>query len=393
MNLLTDIQPAKQYDFIVVGAGPAGASFAAIAAHGGKTCLVVDRREHVAGNIYTEQIDGIHVHMYGAHIFHTNNTPVWRFVNKFTEFSNYRHQVVAKAPDNKLYQLPFNMMTFTQIFPGLTTVEELQNAIQVEIDAEHIETPQNLEEQALSMVGRSVYEKLIKGYTEKQWGRPCSELPASIIKRLPLRWNYDSTYFNNAKYQGIPIHGYTDMIINMLTHENIDVMLGTTMKDIDAMLKSKTLVQPRQNIIYTGALDELMNYEFGTLEYRSLSFIHDTRKQSNFQGTSVVNYTDAIFSNTRIIEHKHFDTNCQNDTSTVITHETAHEYVAGVNDPYYPIGDKQNLEMHARYVTHVKSAYPNMLLIGRLAEYKYYDMDAVIDTAVRLGIAAVLNKI
>ncbi len=376
-------QLKDKYDFIVVGAGPAGVTFANLAGES-NNILIVEKRNHIAGNTYTVNKDGIDLHVYGAHIFHTNDQKVYDYLSMFTEWVDYKHQVVADY-EGQIYQLPFNMMTFCQIF-GNVTVERAKQRISEEafnyIESKGGEafTPQNLEEQAISMVGTTVYDKLIKGYTEKQWGRSCKELPASIIKRLPLRFNFDNTYFNDAKYQGIPKDGFTAMFENMLHWDNIDVLVNVD------FLKSRKFFEERLTtngkIIFCGAIDDLFSYDIGHLEYRSLKFEHSQIASSNHQGTSVINYTHPDVPWTRIIEHKHF--NDRGVNTTIVTKEYSQDYEPGnVNkEAYYPIGQKKNNDLYEAYRSRLSNEFPKYVLIGRLAEYKYFDTDKVVRSSI-----------
>ena len=364
------------FDYLVVGAGIYGAVFAYEAHKRGKRVLVIDRRAHIAGNVYTENVDGVNVHKYGAHIFHTSNKEVWDYIQQFAEFNRYTNSPVARYKD-ELYNLPFNMNTFSQMW-GVRTPAEAQAKLD-EQKAEAIATlngrePANLEEQALSLVGRDVYEKLIKGYTEKQWGRKCSELPAFIIKRLPVRLVYDNNYFND-KYQGIPVGGYTQIVEKML--DGVEVRLG-----VDFFKERETLVANAKKIIFTGMIDEYYDYKFGELEYRSLRFETEDLSQENYQGNAVVNYTEAEVPYTRIIEHKHFEFGCQGGSPTghtVVTREYPATWKHG-DEPYYPMNDEKNNALYAKYKT-LADTEPNVIFGGRLGMYKYFDMHHVIAEA------------
>ncbi len=356
-----------KYDYLIVGAGLYGAVFANIAAKKGKRCLVLDKRSHIGGNIYTEKLQGINVHRYGAHIFHTSNKRVWDFVNQFAEFNNYVNSPIAIYRD-ELYNLPFNMNTFSRMW-GIKTPDEAKAVIAADIARLNITSPNNLEEQALMLVGTDVYEKLIKGYTEKQWGRPCKELPAFIIKRLPLRFTYDNNYFNDS-YQGIPIGGYTGIIEKLL--ENSEVLLNTDYFDFikenkDAAVKT----------VFTGMIDEFFDRRYGALEYRSLRFETEVLDTDNYQGNAVVNYTEATVPYTRIIEHKHFEFGTQ--PKTVITREYSSEWTVGA-EPYYPVNNEQNNALYEKYAA-LAVSLQDVLFGGRLGTYKYYDMDKVIAAA------------
>ncbi|MDY2698432.1 MAG: UDP-galactopyranose mutase [Lachnospiraceae bacterium] len=364
------------YDYLIVGAGLYGAVIAHQAKSVGKSVLVIDKREHIAGNIYTEEIESINVHKYGAHIFHTNNKQVWDYVNQFAEFNRFTNSPIANY-HGELYSLPFNMYTFNKMW-GVVTPEEAAAEIEEQKRAAGIVEPKNLEEQAISLVGTDVYEKLIKGYTEKQWGRPCTELPAFIIKRLPVRFTYDNNYFN-ALYQGIPIGGYTQMTENML--DGIEVQLG-----IDYLQNREELNKLATKVIYTGPIDAYFDYKLGALEYRSVRFETETLNMPNFQGNAAVNYTDRETPWTRIIEHKWFEfgqDRAGNELpKTVISREYSSEWKPG-DEPYYPVNDEKNNELYQKY-RRLADKEENVIFGGRLGEYKYYDMDAVI--------AAALNK-
>ncbi len=356
-----------RYDYLIVGAGLYGAVFAYEARKRGKTCLVVEKRGHIAGNIYCEDISGIHVHKYGAHIFHTSDKKVWDYVNQFAEFNNYINSPVAKYKD-ELYNLPFNMNTFSKMW-GISTPQEAKDIIASQIADLHITEPQNLEEQALSLVGRDVYEKLIKGYTEKQWGRDCKDLPSFIIKRLPLRFIYDNNYFND-RYQGIPIGGYTAIAEKLL--EGVEVRLG-----VDYLRHRDELDPLADRIVYTGMIDEFYDYKLGVLEYRSVRFETEELEMENYQGNAVVNYTDREIPYTRIIEHKHFEFGKQ--PTTVISREYSSEWKKG-DEPYYPVNNDKNNALYERY-RELSRQENNVIFGGRLGEYKYYDMDKVISAA------------
>ncbi|TCZ67880.1 UDP-galactopyranose mutase [Flaviaesturariibacter aridisoli] len=355
------------YDYVIVGAGLFGATFAHQAKQAGKRCLVIDKRPHSGGNIYCQNVDGINVHYYGAHIFHTNDRPIWDFVNSFVEFNRYTNSPVANH-EGKLYNLPFNMNTFYQLW-GVITPDEAQAKIQEQIGSLGITHPKNLEEQALMLVGTDIYEKLIKGYTEKQWGRKATELPAFIIKRLPVRFTFDNNYFND-KYQGIPIGGYNKLAEGLL--EGIEVRLDTNFFDDPEYFRSLG-----ENLVYTGQLDEYYNYRFGPLEYRSLRFEHKHLERANYQGNAVVNYTEAHIPYTRIIEHKHFEFGTQ--PHTVITYEYPATWEKGM-EPYYPLNDEANTKRFKQYAE-LAEGESNVIFGGRLAEYRYYDMHQVIGSA------------
>ena len=355
------------YNYLIVGAGLFGAVFAHEATKKGKTCLVIDKRPHIGGNIYTENTEGINVHKYGAHIFHTSNKEIWDYVNQFAEFNNYINQPVAVYKD-ELYNLPFNMNTFSKMW-GIKTPQEAQDIIASQIADLGIEEPKNLEEQALKLVGRDVYEKLIKGYTEKQWGRSCSELPSFIIKRLPLRFRYDNNYFND-RYQGIPIGGYTAMVEKML--EGVEVRTNT---DYFHFIKENPGIA--EKTVYTGMIDEFFDFCYGHLQYRSVRFETEVLDCENFQGNAVVNYTEREVPYTRIIEHKHFE--FQGGEKTIISKEFSEEWKPGV-EPYYPINNEENNALLTKY-QELASKRDDVIFGGRLGMYKYYDMDKVIEAA------------
>ncbi|MEY8337939.1 UDP-galactopyranose mutase [Lachnospiraceae bacterium 62-35] len=356
-----------KYDYLVAGTGLYGAVFAYEAKKAGKTCLVIDKRPHIAGNIYCEEIEGIQVHKYGAHIFHTSNKKIWDYVNRFAEFNNYINSPVAVYKD-ELYNLPFNMNTFSKMW-GIKTPEEAKAKIQEQIAELHITEPKNLEEQALSLAGRDVYEKLVKGYTEKQWGRDCKDLPAFIIKRLPLRFVYDNNYFND-RYQGIPIGGYTGIVEKML--DGIEVKCNTDYRDF---IRENPDIADRT--VYTGQIDEFFDYQLGVLEYRSVRFETEVLDCENYQGNAVVNYTEREIPFTRIIEHKHFEFGRQK--KTVISREYPSEWKQG-DEPYYPINDERNMKLYQEYEK-LAQTRPDVIFGGRLGAYKYYDMDKVIEAA------------
>ena len=357
----------NKYDYLVVGSGLFGSVFAHEAYQAGKRCLVIDKRDHLGGNIYTENVNGIHVHKYGAHIFHTSNKKVWNYVKQFAEFNNYINSPVAVYKD-ELYNLPFNMNTFSKLW-GLRTPQEVKAKIAEQIAELNITEPKNLEEQALSLVGKDVYEKLVKGYTEKQWGRECKDLPAFIIKRLPLRFTYDNNYFND-RYQGIPEGGYTKIIQQLL--DGIDVKLNT---DYETYVKEHQ--DSFEKVIYTGPIDEYFQYSLGHLEYRSVRFETEELDMENYQGNAVVNYTDREVPYTRIIEHKHFEFGTQ--PTTIISREYSAEWKPGM-EPYYPVNDEKNNELFAKY-RELAEKEPKVIFGGRLGNYKYYNMDQVIETA------------
>ena len=357
------------YDYLIVGSGLYGAVFAYEMKKKGKKCLVIDKRNHIGGNIYCEKIEDINVHKYGAHIFHTSNKKIWEYINQFAEFNNYINSPIARYKD-ELYNLPFNMNTFSKMW-GIVTPQEAKDIIQSQIADLNITDPENLEEQALSLVGRDVYEKLIKGYTEKQWGRDCKELPAFIIKRLPLRFTYDNNYFND-RYQGIPIGGYTRIIEKML--EGTEVLLNTDYKEFAAKNGNVS-----NKVLYTGMIDEYFDYQLGVLEYRSVRFEQERYEMDNYQGNAVVNYTDREVPYTRIIEHKHFEFGKQ--PVTIISKEYSSEWHKG-DEPYYPVNNEKNDSLYERYCQLAESE-KNVIFGGRLGSYKYYDMDKVIEAALK----------
>lgn len=359
-----------EYDYLIVGAGLYGATFARLATDVGKRCLVIDKRNHVAGNIYTEELNGINVHKYGAHILHTDNVEVWNFLQRFTTFNRYTNMVVANYK-GELYSMPFNMYTFNKMW-GVITPEEARAKLDEQIAECKIDEPSNLEEQALSLIGKDIYTKLVKGYTEKQWGRKATELPSFIIKRLPVRLNYDNNYFNDT-YQGIPMGGYTKMVENMLS--GIEVRTG-----VDFLENREELSMLGDKIIYTGMIDEFYDYCFGELEYRSLKF--DTEylpNVDNFQGNAVINYTDAETPYTRIIEHKHFEFG--KGSGTVVTREYPATWKKG-DEPYYAMNDQRNNELYSKYAE-LASQDSKIHFGGRLGKYKYYDMDDVVADAMK----------
>lgn len=359
-----------KYDYLVVGAGLYGAVFAYEAKKKGKTCLVIDKRDHIAGNIYCENIHDINVHKYGAHIFHTSDKKIWDYVNQFAEFNNYINSPIARYK-NELYNLPFNMNTFSKMW-NIVTPQEAKDIIASQIADLNITEPKNLEEQALSLVGRDVYEKLIKGYTEKQWGRDCKELPSFIIKRLPLRFVYDNNYFND-RFQGIPMGGYTKIVEKML--DGIEVRLNTNYLDnreeFDAMA---------DKIVYTGMIDQLYDYKLGVLEYRSVRFETEELDMENYQGNAVVNYTEREVPYTRIIEHKHFEFGKQ--PTTIISREYSSEWKKG-DEPYYPVNNEKNNNLYQQY-KELADKEAKVIFGGRLGGYKYYDMDKVIAAALEM---------
>ena len=363
------------YNYMIIGSGLYGSVFAHEAKSAGKKVLVIDKRPHIGGNVYTEKIDGINVHKYGAHIFHTNNNTVWEYVNRFAEFNRFTNSPVANYK-GELYSMPFNMYTFNKMW-GVVTPEEAAAKIE-EQRKEITGEPKNLEEQAISLVGRDIYEKLVKGYTEKQWGRDCKDLPAFIIKRLPVRLTFDNNYFN-ALYQGIPIGGYTKLIENML--DGIEVQLN-----VDYLKNKSELDKLAEKIVYTGPIDAYFDYKLGALEYRSVRFETEILDKPNFQGNAAVNYTDRETPWTRIIEHKWFefgkDENGNDLPKTVISREYSSEWKPG-DEPYYPVNDEKNSTLYAEYKK-LAEQENNVIFGGRLGEYKYYDMDQVIAAALEL---------
>lgn len=364
-----------KYDYLIVGSGLYGAIFAHEAKKHGKTVLVVEKRPNIAGNIYTENIEGINVHKYGAHIFHTNNKEVWQYITQFAEFNRFTNSPVANYK-GELYSMPFNMYTFNKMW-GVVTPEEAQEKIS-EQRKEIVGTPKNLEEQAISLVGRDVYEKLVKGYTEKQWGRECVDLPAFIIKRLPVRFTFDNNYFN-ALYQGIPIGGYTKLVSKIL--EGIEVRLNT-----DYLKEKSELDKLADKIVYTGPIDAYFEYKLGHLEYRSVRFENELLDIPNFQGNAAVNYTDKETPWTRIIEHKWFefgkDVNGNDLPKTIISREYSSEWKPG-DEPYYPVNDEKNSDLYEEY-RKLSVSEPKVIFGGRLGEYKYYDMDKTIESVLKV---------
>lgn len=370
----------KKYDYLIVGSGLFGSVIAYRATKAGKKCLVIEKRQHTGGNIYCENIEGINVHKYGAHIFHTSDREVWDFVNSLVPFNRYTNSPVAKAPDGKLYNLPFNMNTFYQLW-GVRTPAEAQTKLDEQrreaierMKAEGVTEPRNLEEQALTLIGKDIYEKLIKHYTEKQWGRPCSELPAFIIRRLPVRMVYDNNYFNDS-FQGIPDGGYNRLIDALL--DGSDVKLGVDFREIKEIWRSMA-----NKLVYTGAIDEYFVYRLGRLDWRTVRFETDTLNTANYQGNAVVNYTDATTPWTRIIEHKHFESfgaAVYDNPHTIISHEFSTEYHPGM-EPYYPVNDERNNSLAEDY-RKLAEAEVDVIFGGRLAEYRYYDMAPVIKQA------------
>ena len=390
----------KKYDYLIVGSGLFGATFAHLAHKQGKTCLVIDKRPHLGGNIYCENIEGINVHKYGAHIFHTSNKEVWDFVNAIVEFNRYTNSPVANYK-GKLYNLPFNMNTFYQMW-GVTTPEEAQAKIDeqkaeavAKMKADGVSEPRNLEEQAQVLIGKDIYERLIKGYTEKQWGRKCTDLPAFIIKRLPVRLVFDNNYFND-KYQGIPVGGYNKLIDGLL--EGIDTMTSVDFfaDNIQKLAENKEASQKAglikdcwqeiaEKLVFTGKIDQFYDYQFGKLNYRTVRFEQEIIDSPNYQGNAVVNYTEQEVPYTRVIEHKHFEmfgTEVYNCPKTVISKEYSTEWKDGM-EPYYPVNDKENSELYAQY-KNLADQEKDVIFGGRLAEYKYYDMAPIIEKALAM---------
>jgi len=359
------------YDYLIVGAGLFGSVFAHEMKKAGKKCLVIDKRSHIGGNIYTRESEGINVHEYGAHIFHTDNKAVWEYMTRFAEFNRFTNEPIAIYRD-EVYNLPFNMNTFHQMW-GIRTPGEAKRIINEQIEAEEISEPINLEEQALSLVGRDIYEKLIKGYTEKQWGKKATELPAFIIKRLPIRFIYSNNYFND-RYQGIPIGGYTRIVERLL--EGTEVILNA-----DFLTDRKRYSSLAKRIVYTGMIDEYFNYEHGELEYRSLRFEHEVLDTDNFQGSAVVNYTEYEVPYTRIIEHKHFEFGTQ--PKTVVTREYPEKWEQGC-EPYYPVNDVRNSEIFEKY-RQMADNEKGVTFAGRLGEYRYYDMHHIVQRALEMA--------
>ena len=357
-----------KYDYVIVGSGLFGATFANLAKKDGKKVLVIEKRNHIAGNVYTEEMEGIQVHKYGAHIFHTDDKEVWNYVNSFVEFNRYTNSPVARYK-NEIYNMPFNMNTFAKIWDDVITPEDAKRHIEEERKEMEGKTPENLEEQAISLVGRTIYEKLVKGYTEKQWNRDCKDLPAFIIKRLPVRFIYDNNYFND-KYQGIPIGGYTNLVEKML--EGVEVKL-----EEDFLEKKDYYQKLGKKVIYTGMLDEYFHCRLGRLEYRSLRFDTKVLDMENFQGNAVVNYTGREVDYTRVIEHKHFESTKSN--KTVVTYEYPDDWTEE-KEAYYVINDDKNNNLKEKY-QELATKEENVIFGGRLAEYKYYDMDDVIRSA------------
>lgn len=357
------------YDYLIVGSGLYGAVCAYELKKRGKSVLVLEKRDHIGGNIYTEKVEGINVHRYGAHIFHTHNKAIWEYINQFAEFNNYINQPVARYKD-ECYNMPFNMNTFTKLWRDVFTPAEAQKRIEEERAEGYTDNPQNLEEQAINLVGKTIYEKLVKGYTQKQWGRKCTELPAFIIKRLPVRFTFDNNYFND-RYQGIPVGGYTQIIEKML--DGIEVKLGC-----DFFADREKYLKMADKVIYTGAIDRYYDYCYGALEYRSVRFETEVLDCPNYQGNAVINYTEYEVPYTRIIEHKHFEFD-STSPKTVISREYSSTWKLG-DEPYYPVNDEKNGKLYLKY-KELADKEDKVIFGGRLGQYKYFDMDDVIDSA------------
>lgn len=362
----------KNYDYLVVGAGLFGATFAYEAAKRGKRVKVIEKRDHIAGNIYTKEVDGIQVHQYGAHIFHTSNKEVWEYVNQFAEFNRYTNSPVANYKGH-MYNLPFNMNTFSEMW-GVRTPKEAMAKINEQRQEMAGKEPKNLEEQAISLIGRDIYEKLIKGYTEKQWGQKATELPAFIIRRLPVRLVYDNNYFNDT-YQGIPIGGYTQIVEKMLDSDLIDVETG-----VDFFDQKAKYLEDYPKIVFTGMIDQFFDYQLGELQYRSLRFETEEKNVGNYQGNAVINYTDAETPYTRIIEHKHFEFGKGDKDKTIITREYPADWHRG-DEPYYPINNQRNNDLYKQYTKLADEKADNVIFGGRLGQYRYYNMDQVLHAA------------
>jgi len=360
------------YDYLIVGAGLAGATFARVMTDKGKKCIVIDRRKHIAGNVFSEEIEGIEVHKYGPHIFHTDNERVWEFVNKFARFNHFIYSPIANYK-GELYNMPFNMNTFSKLW-GVITPDEAKKKIEEQVEQSGITEPENLEEQAIKLVGKDIYEKLVKGYTAKQWGCPCTELPTFIIKRLPVRFTFDNNYFNHP-HQGIPIGGYTKMVENIL--DGIEVRLN-----LDYLNNREEFADIAKKIIYTGPIDEYYDYCYGELEYRSLRFETEVIDKDNYQGVAGMNFTDSDTPYTRIVEHKHFEFGKGNPNKTVITREYSAAWKKG-DEPYYPINNDKNNSLYNKYKEKA-AGEENIIFAGRLGNYQYYDMDKVIASVLDL---------
>lgn len=361
-----------KYDYLIVGAGLFGATFAYEAAKRGKKVKVIEKRDHIAGNIYTKEVDGIQVHQYGAHIFHTSNKEIWNYINQFAEFNRYTNSPVANYK-GQMYNLPFNMNTFSEMW-GVRTPAEALAKINEQRQEMAGKEPKNLEEQAISLIGRDIYEKLIKGYTEKQWGQKATELPAFIIRRLPVRLTYDNNYFNDL-YQGIPIGGYTQIVEKMLDSELIDVETG-----VDFFDQKDDYLANYPKVVFTGMIDQFFDYQLGELQYRSLRFETEEKNVGNYQGNAVINYTDAETPYTRIIEHKHFEFGKGDKDKTIITREYPADWHRG-DEPYYPVNNQQNNELYKKYAQLAAEKANNIIFGGRLGQYRYYNMDQVLHAA------------
>lgn len=363
----------ENYDYLVVGSGLYGATFAYEAAKRGKRVKVIEKRDHIAGNIYTKEVDGIQVHQYGAHIFHTSNKQIWQYINQFAEFNRYTNSPVANYK-GEIYNMPFNMNTFNKMW-GVVTPKEAMAKINEQRQEMAGKEPQNLEEQAISLIGRDIYEKLVKGYTEKQWGQKATDLPAFIIRRLPVRLTYDNNYFND-NYQGIPIGGYTQIVEKMLSSDLIDVELG-----VDFFDKKDEYLKKYPRVLFTGPIDQFFDYQLGELEYRSLRFETEELNEDNHQGNAVVNYTDAETPFTRIIEHKHFEFGKGDKGKTIITREYPADWHRG-DEPYYPVNNSHNNSLYKEY-RKLAEKTPNVMFGGRLGQYRYYNMDQVLSAALK----------
>lgn len=364
------------YDYLIIGSGLYGAVCAYELTKKGKKCLVLEKRNHIGGNIYTKEIEGIQIHEYGAHIFHTHDKKIWDYINQFAEFNNYINQPVARYKD-ECYNLPFNMNTFTKLWNDVFTPQEAMKRIEEEKKDYHFDEPKNLEEQAINLVGKTIYEKLVKGYTAKQWGKPCTELPAFIIKRLPVRFTFDNNYFND-RYQGIPVGGYTQIIEKMLA--GVEVRLNT-----DFFIDKENYLKLAKNIIYTGTIDQYFDYCYGPLEYRTVRFEKEVLDCPNYQGNAVINYTEYEIPYTRIIEHKHFEFD-STSPKTVLSKEYSSKWTLG-DEPYYPVNDEKNSSLYQKYKA-LADKEKNIVFGGRLGQYKYFDMDDVIISALDM-----LNKL
>lgn len=376
LALVCKIGDVMMYDYLIIGSGLYGAVCAYELTKKGKKCLVLEKRNHIGGNIYTKEIEGIQIHEYGAHIFHTHDKKIWDYINQFAEFNNYINQPVARYKD-ECYNLPFNMNTFTKLWNDVFTPQEAMKRIEEEKKDYHFDEPKNLEEQAINLVGKTIYEKLVKGYTAKQWGKPCTELPAFIIKRLPVRFTFDNNYFND-RYQGIPVGGYTQIIEKMLA--GVEVRLNT-----DFFIDKENYLKLAKNIIYTGTIDQYFDYCYGPLEYRTVRFEKEVLDCPNYQGNAVINYTEYEIPYTRIIEHKHFEFD-STSPKTVLSKEYSSKWTLG-DEPYYPVNDEKNSSLYQKYKA-LADKEKNIVFGGRLGQYKYFDMDDVIISALDM-----LNKL